>query len=161
MADLMPPPWLVALILARACTTQRLAGPITTTNNGGIRQVLHRAHQYPATLLHGDIELPSSVLADRFLDTGEHGALRDKRRLLRIIADQPPPASIIENDRKIQINGNTAVATVQFVAGATDPGKPYKSAGRATDVWLKRNGQWYCVAAHSRAMRQGAERDAT
>ena len=116
------------------------------------REVLHPEHQYSTTLLHGDIKLLAPVLADSFVDTSERGTLRDKQQLLRIIAHQARPASIEETGRKIQIYGNAAVVTVKFEVIGNEQGKPYKSAGRVTDGCVKRNGQWYCVAAHSSAM---------
>lgn len=115
-------------------------------------EVLDREHQYTAGLLRGDTRLLASVFADSFVDTSESGVLRNKRQLLAILARQIPPISITETDRKIQIYGSTAVVTVKFDVKGRDHGKPYESAGRATDVWIKRAGKWYCVAAHSSAM---------
>lgn len=115
-------------------------------------QVLQREHQYTAALLHGDTRLFASVLADSFVDTSEGGALRNKQQMLDIISHQAPPTSITETDRRIQIYGNAAVVTVKFDAKGLYKGKAYDSAGRATDVWIKRAGVWYCVAAHSSAI---------
>lgn len=129
-----------------------LAAPMATMDNASVKQVLQREHQYSAALLHGDTKLLASVLADSFVDTSESGVLRNKQQLLQIIAHQAPPASITETDRKIQIYGDTAVVTVKFDVKGMDQGKPYDFAGRATDVWIKREGNWYCVAAHSSAI---------
>lgn len=133
--------------------TAALSAPIPKQNTPSAEQVLQREHQYSAALLHGDARLLASVLADSFVDTSESGVLRDKQQLLRIIARQKPPASISETDRRIQVYGDAAVVTVKFVVKGMDQGKPYESTGRATDVWIKREGTWYCVAAHSSAVR--------
>ncbi|MGH8362438.1 MAG: nuclear transport factor 2 family protein [Gammaproteobacteria bacterium] len=132
-------------------TVPCLAAPTAANNSESAKQVLQREHQYSAALLHGDANLLASVLADTFVDTSESGVLRDKQQLLRSIAHQTPPASITETDRKIQIYGDAAVVTVRFDVKGMDQGKPYEFAGRATDVWIKRAGNWYCVAAHSSA----------
>lgn len=132
--------------------TRCLAAPVATAESASAVQVLHREHQYSAALLHGDVRLLASVLADGFVDTSASGVLRDKRQLLQIIARQKPPASIRETQRRIQIYGHTAVVTVKFAVRGIDHGKPYAFVGRVTDVWIRRGGIWRCVAAHSSAI---------
>lgn len=144
--------FLMALAAAAITSTPCLAAPSATKDDASTQQVLQREHQYSAALLHGDAKLLASVLADSFVDTSESGVLRDKQQLLRIIARQAPLISITETDRKIQIYGDTAVVTVRFDVKGTDQGKPYTFAGRATDIWIRRGGNWYCVAAHSSAI---------
>ncbi|GEM_PF-301207 len=122
-----------------------------STDDASAGEVLRREHQYTEGLLHGDTRLLASVFADSFVDTSASGVLRDKRQLLAILARQTPPESITETDRKIRIYGDDAVVTVKFEVKGKDHGKPYEFAGRATDVWIRQDGQWYCVAAHSSA----------
>ena len=136
------------LIVAVLSTNQALAVPITTDVESANR-VLQREHEYSEALLHGDARMLASVLMDSFVDTSESGSLRDKQQLLQIIAKQHPPTSITETERKIQVYGAAAVVTVKFDVKGMDRGKPYEFAGRATDVWIKRSGDWYCVAAHA------------
>lgn len=126
------------------------ASPAAAIDSVG--QVLQREREYSTALLHGDAKALAKVLADSFVDTSESGKLRDKRELLAIIAHQTPPAAINEAQRKIQIYGDAAVVTVRFEIKGMDKGKPYDASGRATDVWIRRNGGWYCVAAHSSAI---------
>lgn len=134
---------------AAMMATGLLAAPASIGGGISTKQVLQREHEYSAALLHGDTRLLASVLADSFVDTSESGVLRDKQQLLRIIAHQAPPASITETDRKIQVYGDAAVVTVKFEVKGTAGGNRYDSLGRATDVWIKRADNWYCVAAHS------------
>lgn len=138
-----------ALIISAVTAVDSQAAPSASMQSASAKQVLQREHQYSAALLHGDVKLLASVLADSFVDTSESGLLRDKQQLLQIIAHQTPPASITETDRRIQIYGDTAVVTVKFDVKGVDQGKPYAAMGRATDVWIKRGGSWFCVAAHS------------
>lgn len=140
---------LMALIAAAITIVPCLAAPSATMEDASAKQVLQREYQYSAALLHGDARLLASVLADSFVDTSESGVLCNKQQLLQIIAHQTPPTYITETDRKIQIYGGTAVVTVKFVVRGMDHDKPYEAAGRATNVWIKRNSNWYCVAAHS------------
>lgn len=134
-----------AAMIAAGC----LAAPAPDREAGRASQVLQREHQYSEALLHGDVRLLASVLADGFVDTSESGVLRDKAQLLHAIAHQAPPAAITETHRRIRIYGDTAVVTVQFEVRGAVGGKSYDAMGRATDVWIRRAGSWYCVAAHS------------
>lgn len=140
---------MTAIVLAG---TRCLAAPVATAGRAGAAQVLLREHQYSAALLHGDVRMLASVLADSFVDTSASGVLRDKRQLLQVIAHQAPPTSISETERRIQIYGRTAVVTVKFLVKGTDHGKAYTFSGRATDVWIRRRGTWWCIAAHSSAI---------
>ncbi len=143
---------LMASILSIAASTVAFAVPPRPQDSGSAAQVLMRERQYSAALLHGDVRLLAGVLADTFVDTSASGVLHDKQQLLALIARQPPPASILETQRRIQVYGDTAVVTVRFEVHGSDRGKPYKFSGRATDVWIHRSGKWLCVAAHSSAI---------
>lgn len=136
-------------VAASIVTAGPLAAPSSNRNLESAKQILQREHEYSAALLHGDTKLLASVLADSFVDTNESGVLRDKQQLLHIIAQQTPPISITETDRKIQIYGNAAVVTVKFEAKGAVGGNRYDAVGRATDVWIRQADNWYCVAAHS------------
>lgn len=114
-----------------------------------VKQVLAREQEYSGGILRGDIKELSDVFADSFVDTSESGVLRDKQELLAVIGRQNPPTSLTESDRRIQIYGDVAVVTVKFDVKGVASGKPYEAVGRATDVWIKKANNWYCIAAHS------------
>lgn len=135
----------VAALAAAPCLSAQAPG----ADHASAEQVLLREHQYSAALLHGDAKRLGAVLADGFVDTSAGGVLHEKPQFLRIIARQTPPQSIAETGRRIQIYGDTAVVTVKFTVKGVSQGKPYAFSGRATDVWIRRRGNWYCVAAHS------------
>ena len=142
-------PRLLAFLLTIVASTTAFAVPPGPKDSGSATRVLEREHQYSAALLHGDARLLAGVLADSFVDTSESGVLRDKQQLIALVARQPPPASILETGRRIQVYGDTAVVTVKFEVKGSARGKLYRFSGRATDVWIYRGGSWYCVAAHS------------
>lgn len=125
-----------------------------TADSDATAQVLRRELQYTQGILHADVKSLAAVFADTFVDTSESGHIRDKQQMLKLIGNQTPPKFIRETDRKIQIYGDTAVVTVRFDGEVLDGDKPYKFAGRATDVWIKQGTDWYCVAAHSSPISQ-------
>lgn len=140
--------FVISAIQILLLSTPALADPDATA------QVLKRELQYTQGILHADVKSLAAVFADTFVDTSESGHIRGKQQMLKLIGQQTPPKFIRESDRKIQIYGDTAVVTVRFEGEVLDGGKPYKFAGRATDVWVKQGNDWYCVAAHSSPIAQ-------
>jgi ketosteroid isomerase-like protein len=98
-----------------------------------------------------DIGLLNSVFAESFIDTSETGKLINKQRYLELLkADRSTIESLVTDEFKILVYGDAAVASSRFVLKAKDEhGKQIEEIGRATDVWVRENGRWMCVAAHS------------
>jgi ketosteroid isomerase-like protein len=65
-------------------------------------------------------------------------------------------ASADNEDVKVTVFGDTAVATGGFKAKGTDAsGKPMDEHLRWTDTWIKMpNGKWQCVASHLSEMKR-------
>jgi ketosteroid isomerase-like protein len=57
--------------------------------------------------------------------------------------------SLVVDQERVDFYSNTAIVTERFRVSYTVNGKAGSETGRATDVWVKQNGQWMCVAAHS------------
>jgi ketosteroid isomerase-like protein len=82
--------------------------------------------------------------------TDENGVVTDKAAM---IADVKAGASQIASSSyenlKVQVYGDTAVATGISVTKATYKGKDNSGKFPWTDTWVKSGGQWQCVASHS------------
>jgi ketosteroid isomerase-like protein len=100
--------------------------------------------------LRRDFEELASVFADTYVNTSPSGQLRSKTEFLEALkADTSRISEIKETDKQTHLYGDAAVVTVQFEVQGTDQGEPFQFKGRATDIWVKQNGQWFCVAVHS------------
>ena len=88
-------------------------------------------------------------MADTFVNTDEEGVVTGKPAVL---ADLKSHASTYEtltyDDLKVQAYGDTAIATGITVWKGTTKGKPVGGRSQWTDTWIKRAGQWQCVASH-------------
>ena len=112
--------------------------------------IKRREDQYTDGLLRRDFEELASVFADTYVNTSPSGQLRSKAEFLEALqADTSRISEIKETDKQTHVYGETAVVTVQFEVQGTDQGEPFDFKGRATDIWVKQNGQWFCVAVHS------------
>ena len=57
--------------------------------------------------------------------------------------------SVDNEDMKIARHGDTAIASYRFVVKAKGPGVDFHRRYRTTNVWMKREGRWQIVAAHT------------
>ena len=85
------------------------------------------------------------ILADDFLGTLPDGSFVDRDQFLEFIGTFPGLGGLQAHDVAIRVMGDVAIvqAGTTFTLADGTPG-----AGRYTDVWAQRNGQWLAVAAH-------------
>jgi ketosteroid isomerase-like protein len=115
-----------------------------------LKAIAEREAQYTDGLLHRNVEELASVFADTYVNTSPSGQLRNKAEFLdALTADTSRISEIKESEKQTQLYGDTAVVTVKFVVQGTDQGETFEFKGRATDIWVKIQEQWFCVAVHS------------
>lgn len=111
-------------------------------------EVLAAEGHYDHGALTKDLAELDATWADTFIDTSGP-TVRNKREMLEVVKNGPKFESLRIDDRKIQVYGDTAVVTGRFTLTSLNNGKKDSEAGRFTDVWIRQNGKWLCVAAHS------------
>jgi ketosteroid isomerase-like protein len=115
-----------------------------------LQAIRKREDQYTDALLHRKFEELASLFADTYVNTSPSGQLRNKTEFLEAFkADTSRISEIKESEKQIQLYGDTAVVTVRFEVEGNDQGEVFAFKGRATDIWVKQNGEWLCVAVHS------------
>jgi hypothetical protein len=85
------------------------------------------------------------ILADDFLCTLPNGALVDRDQFLANTEKSPRLGSLAAHDVNVRVMGNFAIVHARTTFTLPDGAS---GAGRYTDVWARRNGQWLAVAAH-------------
>jgi len=109
-------------------------------------QVLEQLNaQYIRAVQMSDVGWFEKNLAEDFLNSNPDGSLVDRAQFLVQIARPAAISNLQAHDVRIRTLGETAI-----VHGRTTYEKPdgQAGAGRYTDVWMRRRGQWVCVAAH-------------
>lgn|SRR5262245_44773238 len=121
------------------------------TPSAADRAALQKAEDtYTAGVLHKDVKLLDSVWADTFVDTDEQGSIATKQEQLAKVANSKTEIKSLDVDQeRVDWYGDTAVVTERFKVTYVLDGKEQTEIGRATDVWVKQNGEWKCVAAHA------------
>ena len=105
----------------------RLAGLIVRADWDGYGK--HLASDYLHTRDNGHVESKDEALA----------SLRDVKRKIIVMEMEP-------GDLAIRIYGDTAVSNAEFTTSLRESGQVKTRRTRQTDVFVKRDGQWYLIA---------------
>jgi ketosteroid isomerase-like protein len=100
---------------------------------------------YVRSVATSDVAWFERHLTEDFLNTNPDGALVDRAGFLAQIAKPIAIQGLRCEDVRIRILGDTAIIHARTVYTKPD-GNP--GAGRYTDIWMRSDGQWRCVAAH-------------
>jgi ketosteroid isomerase-like protein len=130
-----------------------LAGAIAQQKKGAANdEAALRAieDQWDAASVKGDVATLSHIFHDSFISTNTEGLVHTKAEMLNEIkSGQVKYESSKVEDLKIYVYGNAAIVNGKWSGKVIEQGKPVESAERFTDMFIKQNGQWRCVAAHA------------
>lgn len=138
---------MMSILIALAALT----GAVDPAPHGSrLERLKARESQYTAGILRKDPALLERVFSADFVDTSPRATLIRKADYLKQLRDPSWHAKRIEVwDSIYLIHGDSAVVEAQYRFEGIDHGKPLTETGRATDMWVWENGDWWCVAAHS------------
>lgn len=83
-------------------------------------------------------------LTEDFLNTNPDGSLVDKAGFLKQIAPKARISNLRCHDVNVRLMGDFAIIHARTTYSLPD-GKA--GNGRYTDIWARRGGKWFCVAA--------------
>jgi len=115
----------------------------TVANDADILQELNEG--YIRSVQTSDARWFEANLAEDFLNSNPDGSLADRDGFLAQIAKPAAISNFAAEDVRIRILGDIAVIHGRTTYIRKDG---QAAAGRYTDVWARRQGQWLCVAAH-------------
>ena len=100
-------------------------------------------------MLKGDAAPLGRILADDYTLGGYDGTVFTKPQYLALMKSGDYVVASIKNDgTKVRIYGETAVTTTLWTEKSQDKGTNMSGQYRSTETWLKRDGQWQCIATH-------------
>src|SRR5262245_3922416 len=126
------------------------------------QEILQQEEQLADAKRTLDLDALNRIYADELLMTGVLGeptctkaAILDEakrgiaQRETAAASGQAFEASCYNEDVTVTTYGDTAIASYRFVVKLTGPNVDVHRRYRTTNVWIKRDGRWQIVAAHS------------
>ena len=100
---------------------------------------------YIESVQKSDVKRFEEILAPDFLNSNPDGSLVERAGFLAQIAPPAAISNLAAHDVRIRLFGDVAIihARTTYTRGDGQAG-----AGRYTDIWARRGGDWLCVAAH-------------
>jgi uncharacterized protein (TIGR02246 family) len=112
--------------------------------------VLAMEAKWDAASRKSDSEALGKLFADEFVTTDGDGKVRTKEEVLRRVkSGEVKYQSAAGDDLKVYMHGDTAVVTGRWQGKYVDNGKSVDGNEQFTDVFVRQNGAWKCVASHS------------
>ena len=132
------------MIWGAALAQQKAAG-------GGDEAVIRELEaKWDAASLKGDTAALDALFADSFITTDSDGKVRTKAEVLAGLKSGDMKYQAAKADEiRVYLNGDTAIVSGRWKGKFTEKGKPMDVVERFTDTFVKRNGQWRCVASHA------------
>ena len=95
-----------------------------------------------------DGDAMGKMLDSDYVFTDYDGTVMTKTQFLASIRDTSNQLTMeVSMNMKLHRHGDTVIVIGATHEKGTDKGKHYEHAGRFTDTWMKKNGQWLCVAS--------------
>ena len=95
-----------------------------------------------------DADAMGSMLDNDFVLTDYDGTVYSKGQFLATIRDKSTQLTVeVSENMKLYRHGDTVIVTGATREKGTEKGKPFSHTGRFTDTWIKKDGQWLCIAS--------------
>jgi ketosteroid isomerase-like protein len=100
---------------------------------------------YVDAVQNSDVRWFKEHLSSDFLNSNPDGTIVDRGGFLAQVAKPVALKGLEPREVKIRLFGDFAIIHAKTVYRKPDG---QSGAGRYTDIWMRRDGRWRCVAAH-------------
>ena len=98
--------------------------------------------------INHDADAMGKMLDGDFVLTDYDGTVMSKGQFLASVRDTSNQLTVeVSTDMKLHRHGDTVIVVGATREKGTEKGKPYMHQGRFTDTWIKKDGQWLCIAS--------------
>jgi len=98
--------------------------------------------------INHDADAMGKMLDSDFVLTDYDGSVMSKTQFLASIRDNSIQLTVeVSTDMKLHRHGDTVIVVGATHEKGTEKGKPFSHVGRFTDTWIKKDGQWLCIAS--------------
>ena len=112
-------------------------------------EILALEREFGDAMLHNDGDTIGRFLSDDWIIIDPDGGVIDKSRFLAVIKSGALTHEAMDSeDIRVRTYPNAATVTAVTRSKSKYLGKEFTTRERATDVFVKKNGQWQCVLTH-------------
>jgi ketosteroid isomerase-like protein len=141
----------VVVTLAMTCSAALAQSKTASGDEAAIRTL---EEKWDGANLKGDAAALGSIFDDTFITTDAEGKVRTKAEVLAALKSGDVKYQAAKADEiKVYLHGDTAVVSGRWKGKFTEKGKPMDVTERFTDTFIKRNGQWRCIASHGSSLK--------
>ena len=122
--------------------------------SGDERAIRAIEQQWDAANLKGDAGALDRIFADTFIMTGDDGKVRNKAEVIgELRVRNIKYRSAKTEELKIMLYGDAAVVSGRWRGSYDYKGKTTDLTERFTNFYVRRGGEWRCVASHGSAIK--------
>jgi len=140
---------ITVLLTLRLALTAQQPGAHADANPAAEGEIKALEMKLAELIVHGDWDEYEKHLASDYLHTRDSGHVESKDEALASLRDVKRKIIVMEMepaDLAIRIYGDTAVSNAEFTTSVRESGQIKTRRTRQTDVFVKRDGQWYLIA---------------
>jgi ketosteroid isomerase-like protein len=130
-----------------------LCVPAYARNTTVEQELIRVEHQWKQAVVDRDPVALGQFYADEYISTDSEGLVFTRSQDIEIdTAGVSRLTAFKFDDLRVQAYGDVAVVTGRITTTGILAGAPSQGMSRFTDVFVKRDGRWLCVAAHTTAI---------
>ena len=140
---------ITALLAFSVALTAQQPGAHADANPAAEGEIKALEFKLAELIVHGGWDEYEKHLASDYLHTRDNGHVESKDEALGSLRDVKRKIIVMEMepaDLAIRIYGDTAVSNAEFTTSVRESGQVKTRRTRQTDVFVKRDGQWYLIA---------------
>ncbi len=98
--------------------------------------------------INHDADAMGKMLDSDYVFTDYDGTVLTKGQFLASIRDKSIQVTVeVSENMKLFRHGDTVIVIGSTREKGAEKGKPFSHQGRFTDTWIKKDGQWLCIAS--------------
>jgi ketosteroid isomerase-like protein len=115
---------------------------------GDETKIIAFEHLWNQMQISHDADAMGKMLDSDYVFTDYDGSVMSKSQFLATIRDKSIQVTVeVSENMKLFRHGDTVIVIGATREKGTEKGKPFSHVGRFTDTWIKKDGQWLCIAS--------------